>query len=309
MKNWMKLCLSLGLACVLLGGAAAGVGYAMGGKMMTVALSTNGLHLKAFPWGSKGTVTESRETLSPFHAIDAKLDYGDLTIETGTQYAISINKSEQVNVKCEVQDGVLTVKGPDSFVLLFGSTTGPCSVTVTVPANARLERVEASSDLGIVKVRDIEAEEMTLSSNLGDVTAENVTAQAIDLDSDLGRVNAIALFAQELELKANMGDIEATDVTVTGLLEFDCDMGKVSLSGSVADVSGSCNMGDVVLNANGAEEDYDYELSCEMGKVNLNGDKRGNDYSRNHGAPHTIQIHADMGNVEVITQGQVTVIN
>lgn len=301
MKNWMKLCLSLGLACTLLGGVAAGVGYAMGGEMMTMALSANGFHLKVFPWGS-GNVAENRETLSQFQNIDIKLDYGDLTIERGTQYAISITKSEHANVEFGVEDGILTVKGPSTFTILFGNTVGKCSVTVTVPANARLERVDASSDLGIVKVRDIEAEEMTLSSNLGDVTAENVTAQEIDLGSDLGRVNATALHTQELRLNANMGDIEATDVTVTGLLEFDCDMGKVSLSGNLADVSGSCNMGDVLLRTSGAEEDYDYDLSCDMGKVNLNGDKRGNDYSRNHGAPHTISIDADMGNIEVVTQ-------
>lgn len=301
MKSWMKLCLSLGLACTLLGGAAAGVGYAMGGEMMTMALSTNGFHVKVFPWGS-GNIEESRETLSQFRNIDIKLDYGDLTIERGTQYAISVTKSEHANVEFAVEDGVLTVKGPSSFTILLGNTVGKCSVTVTVPANARLERVEASSDLGIVKVRDIEAEEMILSSNLGDVTAENVTAQEIDLDSDLGRVNATALHTQELRLNANMGDIEATDVTVSGLLEFDSDMGKVSLSGNLADVSGSCNMGDVLLRTSGAEENYDYYLSCDMGKVNLNGDKRGNDYSRNHGALHTINIDADMGNIEVVTQ-------
>lgn len=300
MKNWMKLCLSLGLACTLLGGAAAGVGYVIGGEMMTMTLS-NGFHLKVFPWGGEN-VAESRETLSQFQNIDIQLDYGDLTIERGTQYAISITKSEHANVEFEVEDGVLTVKGPSTFTILFGNTVGKCSVTVTVPASARLERVEASSDLGIVKVRDIEAEEMILSSNLGDVTAENLTAQEIDLDADLGRLKATALHTKELRLKADLGDIEATDVTVSELLWFDSAMGKVSLSGNFANVSGTCDMGDVLLRTSGAEENYDYDLSCDMGKVNLNGDKRGNDYSRNHGAPHTIKVDADMGNIEVITQ-------
>lgn len=300
MKNWVKLCLCIGLVCVLLGAGAAAVGYAMGGGAVSLSLS-GGMHVEVHPWGRQGKLIESSEQVSPFRMIDAALDCGDLTIAEGDEYRVSISRDERVNVDFSVQDGVLTLENPERFQLLLG-TAGKCSVTVTVPRDTKLDRLNASTNLGCVTARDIQAEEMELSSDLGNVTAETVSAQKASLTTNMGQINAAGLHARELELKDDMGDMEITGVEITELLDFDSSMGSVCIDGRLANVSGDCDMGSILLRIDGLEDAYSFDLSCDMGTVKLNGEKMGTSYENHGNGRYTVTLDANMGDVEVTTQ-------
>ena len=287
MKLWMKLCLGVGTACVVLGCAAFATGCVLDGGALAAALMEGQRLDSRFslthvrPWADEGETKESRVSLKPFSAAEVELEHGNILFQTGTEYAIEITHGENTRIDYEVQGDVLTVWHADGFRPFGKNCT--CSVTVTVPETAELQQVELSSDLGNVTAEHISARELYLSADMGEITATGVCVERLELDSD-------------------MGSISAEDISVARSVYAESDMGEISLRGDMADVFGECSMGSITLQTRGREEDYNYDLTCEMGSVEVNGDPKGDRYSRTNRAPCTMELHADMGNIEVTVQ-------
>ena len=75
--------------------------------------------------------------------------------------------------------------------------------------------------------------------------------------------------AAELDLEVGAGTAEITDFTADQL-DVSCDVGEVVVAGT-ANVESQieCGIGAVTYRANGAKEDYSYDLECGVGTISI----------------------------------------
>lgn len=147
------------------------------------------------------------------------------------------------------------------------------------------------------------------------------------MDLDIGAADADfaidSITCENLTLNVGAGELTATGFTVTEKMDvslgvgsakidggtyknvkLDCGVGSLSMAGTVAgDLTASCGMGEVDLELNGKETDYNYKVSCGMGDVEVNGKSYSNisgEYSAtNEGSIGTIDLDCGMGSIEV----------
>lgn len=299
MRSWMKICLTLGLSCLLLGGIAGTAGYFMGGQGVALSL-TDGFRLRVVDTRNRSTASE---ILTPFHTLDIEIGAGKLILcRGGDQYTIETEYPDGAPVDYEVEDGVLTVSARERKVFF---SLGPCeqTVIVNVPESAQLREVTACSGMGSLNVSGLSAGYAKLTSNMGDVTLEQSNINELHMDADMGELVIQNTTTRKATLDANMGSIEAVDFTVEKTLDFDCDMGSVTLIGSFADVSGDCGMGSVTMSTNRPEDQYSFDLKCDMGSITLNGRGQGTKHNLSVlKAPYTIELDCDMGSITLETE-------
>ena len=89
----------------------------------------------------------------------------------------------------------------------------------------------------------------------------------------------------------------------TGEMDLECGAGQMELRDVTArDISAECGLGQITMDVNGAEEEYNYEIECGIGRVAV-GDSEysglGNSKKINNGADQNMSIDCGVGEVIV----------
>ncbi|MCH4193581.1 MAG: DUF4097 domain-containing protein [Butyrivibrio sp.] len=206
------------------------------------------------------TKPSAKEGLDPFTSISTDVSVMDLTISRGDGYAISYSASEKLVPQYSVQNGVLKITQRSGGVSLFGIHSDHCKVTLTVPRDAQLERVETDSDVGDTTLSGLNLRSSSLQSDTGDISVK---------DSALGQT----------EISTDTGDISLTD----------CTFSKADVSSDVGDMDVKTDMD---LGS------WQLDLSTSVGTVNVNGDERGKEYTQS-GTAGALEVEGSVGDVTV----------
>lgn len=221
------------------------------------------------PWLNGGDSADqeveriSDNELSAFQSLDIDVDLGDVNIVEGNTYAVEL-VSWGLNYELDYsnQDGVLKIwNAAQNGISLNASRVG-CNVTVTVPEGTTLER--------------------------------------LDLDLDLGNADLDGITVKQADLNLELGNVSSYDMTVTERLSVKADLGDVNLSGDfrgAVDIEAS--LGSVELNFAGPISDYSYEMYISLGTAYVNGEKYSNEDVSGGRGSNTIQVNADLGDVEM----------
>ena len=140
-----------------------------------------------------------------------------------------------------------------------------------------------------------------------EITVPQISCENMTVDVDAGNLEAEKIIVKNtMNVDINAGNLQIEDGTF-GNIEADCDMGNIEVAGKLTgDMTGNCNMGSIVLDLEGEQTDYNYDLTCSMGKITLNGVNHpalDGDYSANNAnAVGTISLDCDMGNIEIETK-------
>lgn len=154
--------------------------------------------------------------------------------------------------------------------------------------------------------KDVELEYLSIDTDLGEVVLEKIAEpiQELDICASLGNIRI-----KDCELKGNssvtaaLGNIILEEVTVKNL-ELTANMGNVEFAGKVeGDLTVQADMGDIKVEVDGKEDDYNNELHTDMGKLVYNG-KKLDGMNQHMCAGHgetigDIILNCDMGNVEL----------
>lgn len=138
-------------------------------------------------------------------------------------------------------------------------------VTVTVPANSPLSKLELETLSGNVEIRGFSCDTAELSSISGKVDAQDISAQTMELESTSGDITTVNLSAgdleaetvssdlciagifNELDLHTVSGDTEAAG-SISGKASLESTSGNISLSVSHAISLQANSFGTITLN-------------------------------------------------------------
>ncbi len=191
--------------------------------------------------------------------VDIDVDLGDVSIQSGDYFGLSMNwETDNYALRYEQdENGRLKIWGEGTVGIVPGADATAASVTVTLPEGHELEDVTLHTALGDIDCwAEGTARDVDLSTDLGDIYWSGSTgARDVTLHSDMGDVTWYCDgAARDVALSSDMGEIIAR-VTSVRSLTAETDLGDV----------------DVDLNE---QTDVDYDLSTDMGEIFVNWDTR-----------------------------------
>lgn len=133
---------------------------------------------------------------------------------------------------------------------------------------------------------------------------ENTACERLSMDIGAADVVASGFTVTELfDLEVGVGAVEIDGGTYHDI-DMSCGMGDASMSGSIdGNLDVECGMGSVILDFDGNEDDYNYNLSCAMGELKVNGESYtafdGSKQITNKGAVGTVYVDCGVGSVEL----------
>lgn len=160
-------------------------------------------------------------------------------------------------------------------------------IIVEIPGGTRFEKVEldvGASTLNF-EIGSVTCKEMSLTVGAGTVTVGDLTVE------------------EKLDVEIGVGTAELYGISC-GTLDAECGMGEFIMDGAVSgDIDAECSMGSMVLELDGNESDYNYDLSCGMGDLTINessfGGIGGSRQIRNQNAVGTIRLDCGMGTLDL----------
>lgn len=128
---------------------------------------------------------------------------------------------------------------------------------------------------------------------------KNLEMHSVSLSCGAGELVVDNIRTAELDLEVGAGTAEITDFTADQL-DVSCDVGEVVVAGT-ANVESQieCGIGAVTYQANGAKEDYSYDLECGVGTIGIGEEEFSSieTEKRQAGAGALIDVECNIGTV------------
>ena len=122
--------------------------------------------------------------------------------------------------------------------------------------------------------RNIVFNNFEIKSGVGELNISKINVEKFNLAAGVGEVNIYdAKISKDAEIRAGVGEVNFKDSTVTNM-NIKSGIGSFSFSGTaLGKTSVKGGIGEVNLKIDGAEKDYDFDVSAGLGEVIINGKK------------------------------------
>ena len=218
------------------------------------------------------------EDLDAFDTIEIDTDIMNITINVGDTYHLEYDCVAFLKPEFSVKDKTFKLEQPS--VKWWGSNN-KCSMTLTVPSGTALNSTDISSDVGNIKIYNIESGHDTIEADVGNITLESCTFESSDIEADVGNIHISASKLGNSNIENNTGNIEIDSCEFNDIQVYN-DIGNINLN-TKADLS-----------------DYEIDLSTDLGSIKYNGEKQKKHYYKSSSgtSPHySIEIETDVGNI------------
>ena len=185
-----------------------------------------------------------------------------------------------------VEDGTLYIKSAPGGSVIDWADISDRIINLYLPDDYRFEEVDMEVGAGQLMFTDLRSEEISLEVGAGHIDICGIQTKNLDVSVGAGYMNLDQMDVTEMDVEVGLGEFTA--------------FGRI---GREADIE--CSMGNVELELEGNERDYNYDLENSMGNVNLGNENfSGLSQERyiDNGADKNINIECSMGNITVYFQ-------
>ena len=224
-KLYLSIITAITAACIIFGSLYHVVGW---GKRL-------------FSFGNKDyeemSVTEDKE-ISAFTALDADISVGNLVVEEGDSYSISID-SENIETSYEVSGQTLKIKQKKDFDVVVGvGKNYSCEIIVAVPGG-KLSEINISSDVGDVKLNDLKTSNITVNCDVGNLEMDETIFDNLTVAADVGNVEIdggkeLADFGYSIS--CDVGEIDINDEKYDKSYNASGSKGQINITSNVGNV-------------------------------------------------------------------------
>ena len=194
-----------------------------------------------------------------------KTEVGEVKIEISDRADEASYKIQRINPKYfDVEKKGDTISFEDNTPSKFFKNLGfnfknnSPKIYISLPRNIVFNNFEIKSGVGELDIHDINVEKFNLSAGVGEVNIYD------------------AKISKDAEIRAGVGEVNFKDSTVTNM-DIKSGVGSFSFSGTaLGKTSVKGGIGEVDLKIDGAEKDYDFDVSAGLGEVIINGKKSKN---------------------------------
>lgn len=229
-------------------------------------------------------VGDSFLTFDNVEGIRIKHVAGSLTIKEGDVEKVKVSsENSQKGYEIHDKDGTLIISDKlkmRGFFKYFGPRQRTNNLTIYLPKNYNLEKLEIEAGAGRVILEDFTANTLFMNAGAGAVSAKNIKANKTDLTGGVGSLDLI--------------DVEFENGNI------DCGVGKVYISGKlIANSKINSGVGEVILDLFGQLEDYNLLIEKGLGAISINGKEYQNVDFKENKADNTLEIKGGIGKIDI----------
>jgi hypothetical protein len=244
---------------------------------------------------------DSGKSSDDIKSLSLDITYGTVTIQEGDSFDIEVNGMPEDAVKDTVENGVWNISDTldkseaENEISVFGfkissSNSHPfkaADIKLTVPEDYVFENLDIILDAGTIKADNLSAQNADISVGAGSLKIDELTAgNKSSYSIDTGELIINDLYARDTNMNCGVGNLRASGV-ITG------------------DNYVTCGIGNVDLDMDGDEEDYNYSIDCGIGTVIINS----NTYSgvnsktkKNNNAENSFTLDCGIGKISLNIQ-------
>ena len=219
---------------------------------------------------------------SEIQSIEVSNSVGTITFteSTGDEIIVETTRSQTSEpIKINVEQNLLSITNKADRKLSFGINFKKSSgdITVYLPKK-QYERITASSNVGGIKMNQIETVHLDVESDVGDIDLHEIFTTSLRVSSKLGDVS-IRDYSGKLEVENNVGDIEISSEEVTQPLIAHNDVGDINVT------------------IHQAQKDLFISADSEVGDTRI-FDKNTGSHKNGNGSI-TIELRTEVGDIHV----------
>lgn len=239
MKKSTKIILTVGISLLIIGFLMSLVAFLMGITPFYIWKSVRDRNTVVYPSGENNFIWSSTE--QNIRNLHIELGQTELHIIPGDSFVFTADrKIDSIAVTGDTLHIKHTEKDSETFGLfksyLFEKEIPPLKATLTVPYNVFFENI-------------------TLEIGMGEFESK------------------MPLKCKRSTINVGLGSCSLEDFSVTDYFETECDMGSLTIQGTIDGTSKiQCGMGTVELITQGNPDDYNYKTKVGMGSIQI-GDK------------------------------------
>lgn len=239
MKKSTKIILTVGISLLIIGFLMSLVAFLMGITPFYIWKSVRDRNTVVYPSGENNFIWSSTE--QNIRNLHIELGQTELHIIPGNSFVFTADrKIDSIAVTGDTLHIKHTEKDSETFGLfksyLFEKEIPPLKATLTVPYNVFFENI-------------------TLEIGMGEFESK------------------MPLKCKRSTINVGLGSCSLEDFSVTDYFETECDMGSLTIQGTIDGTSKiQCGMGTVKLITQGNPDDYNYKTKVGMGSIQI-GDK------------------------------------
>ena len=239
--------------------------------------------------GESGEILDEADweiPLAEVKNIKFDIDAAELQVEASADsenIGVELLRGNEKYYSCFLDDTTLTV----SYDTRSHHFNNSPKIVVSIPKGASFDMVTINTGAmaGGMSFDEISCENMEINVGAGDFKAEKLTV------------------LKKLEAVIGAGNVEIEDGEYRDV-KLECGVGNLTFTGKVTGgIKGHCGMGEMEIELDGKETDYNYNISCGLGRIEINGttysDLSGTKKTENAGAVGTIDLDCGMGNIDV----------
>lgn len=180
---------------------------------------------------------------------------------------------------------------------------------VMITAKHKPKTINLGTDKALI-IRVFLPKEMTLSEFSIDVAAgelvlnlPSVQLNNVELDVAAGDLTVTNLKGNKAKIEVSAGQMIAETIKMD-TCSIDCGMGNIEISDLqiAKKLDAEVGMGNITLNLNGQEKDYNYELACGVGNLTIGKQEYsglGKDTKIDNQSMIDVKLECGMGNLEI----------
>lgn len=213
--------------------------------------------------GEPGTA----EPVEQFTAIDVEIGVGEITVQTGDDFAILVESAGKdksgtdYEIQYQLQRNKLRVWSTPQDVQTGNGNDISGNVVITVPESWALGEIELKTGVGNIALDGFLADEVDAKTGVGDMTVKQVAVTELSMTSGVGGIMLEGALGRETELKTGVGDIT---------VDADC-----------------------------SAEDCAYELKAAAGDLQVDGQRFVMKAKKEKGSAYELEAETGVGDIEV----------
>jgi len=281
MNAFKRNCLKIAGFSILIGIILAGIGFSMDNSILShmninYDFSERNRDAKSADVDHVTVLNENgnydfSESYKDVESIDLDISYGTVTIKEGDSFHIEATNMPEDRLNSTIEDGVWLVSDNyinnedknDNELTIFGFDIPLGTWTTGTSVD--------STNIVLTIPKDFVAENLKIKIDAGTMKADNLTAEEADIHVSAGycRMNNLTV-ENESFFSVNAGELNIDNINANNV-NMECGVGNLVATGIISGDSYVKNdIGNIDLNMNGREENYNYSVDCGIGTVIIN---------------------------------------
>ncbi len=281
MKRGSKVFLGIACFCIGVGILLSILGIALGGSSISHANANYGYTYKA----------------EDIQSIKLDVKYGHVSIKEGDEFAAEISNVVEDGFQGYVEEGTWYLKQSGTAantINFFG---------IYMPLSFGFDYDDYNPKIVITVPADFMAENLVIDLGAGEIEVEELNTKNAEFDIGAGSMEIRRLnVTDKISCEVGAGELVVKKLQAKNA-DFECGVGSMRITGEIlGDLYADCGMGEIQLDLNGNEDDYNYDVSCGIGDISLNDHHysfSADDRIRNKDAIGTYKLNCSVGSLQV----------